>query len=445
MKTPIADFVREYSTRGATRMHMPGHKGKPLVGPEAHDITEIDGADVLFSPKGIILESEENASRLFGTGRTVYSTEGSSLSIKAMLSLLFMRTGRSEKKPLVLAARNAHKAFLCAAALLDFDIEWIRGESLIHQELTRDDAVSAIERCQRKPDALYVTSPDYLGGVTDIAMLADECHKRGILLLVDNAHGAYLKFLPKDNHPITLGADMCCDSAHKTLPVLTGGGYLHISKAAPSEFLKLADEAMSLFASTSPSYLILESLDLANKYIDEAFKAKLDTLLPKINSARHKIEALGIPTVGNEELKITLAPTQYGYTGTDIGKIFKENGIYIEFCDRDFATLMISTETTSDELDLLVQILKGLKKRVPIDTHSPTMPTPRSAMSPREAMLSPSESVPVRDALGRVLSSASVSCPPAVPILISGEVIDEAAIRVFEYYGIDSLRVVKRI
>lgn len=111
---------------------------------------------------------------------------------------------------------------------------------------------------------VYLTSPDYYGREADIAAIAKEVHGRGGLLLVDNAHGAHLRFLPEDRHPMRLGADLCCDSAHKCLPVLTGGGYLHSNLPVVKEELKAA---MALFGSTSPSYLILASLDLCNRYL----------------------------------------------------------------------------------------------------------------------------------------------------------------------------------
>ena len=102
---------------------------------------------------------------------------------------------------------------------------------------------------------MYVTSPDYLGGMQDVAALAEVCHRYGTLLAVDNAHGAYLRFLRPSRHPLDLGADLCCDSAHKTLSVLTGGAYLHIARTAPTSLAENAKEALALFGSTSPSYL----------------------------------------------------------------------------------------------------------------------------------------------------------------------------------------------
>ncbi len=125
MDTPIVDFVRGYAQSGISCLHMPGHKGQSLLGFEPLDLTEIRGADELYEPEGIIAQSESNATRLFGTQHTYYSTEGSSQCIRAMLCLALQAAPRTGKRPVLLAARNAHKALLYAAALLDFDIQWL--------------------------------------------------------------------------------------------------------------------------------------------------------------------------------------------------------------------------------------------------------------------------------------------------------------------------------
>ena len=128
MNTPIRDFVARYAESGVSRLHMPGHKGKGPLGCEALDITEVAGADALYEASGIIAESEANAASLFGTRRTLYSTEGSSQCIRAMLYLALTSRGQGNGRPVALAARNAHKAFLFAAALCDFDVEWLYPE-----------------------------------------------------------------------------------------------------------------------------------------------------------------------------------------------------------------------------------------------------------------------------------------------------------------------------
>ena len=128
----------------------------------------------------------------------------------------------------------------------------------------------------RTPFGVYLTSPDYLGFVQDVAGLSAVCHAHGLPLLVDNAHGAYLHFLKEGSrHPIQLGADLCCDSAHKTLPVLTGGAYLHLGPSVQADEAAVRN-ALALFGSTSPSYLILQSLDAANAILADSFREKLD-------------------------------------------------------------------------------------------------------------------------------------------------------------------------
>ena len=229
MDTPICDFVRNYDRKNSLRLHMPGHKGTSFLGMEHLDIAEIDGADSLYEASSIIARSEENASRLFGC-KTLYSTEGSSQCIRAMLYLVQLYARQNGQRSRIAAGRNAHKTFLTAAALLDLEVDWLYPKDntgYLSCHLTAEDISSYLEKAADKPVAIYLTIPDYLGNLVDIAVIAEVCHKNGVLLAVDNAHGAYLKFLPQTQHPMDLGSDLCCDSAHKTLPVLTGGAYLN--------------------------------------------------------------------------------------------------------------------------------------------------------------------------------------------------------------------------
>ena len=296
METPIIDFVMQYANGNKRRLHMPGHKGQSFLGPEKFDITEIDGADVLYSENGIIAESENNATRIFGTGKTLYSAGGSSLSVRAMLYLVTLYARNCGKENLIAAFRNVHKTYVTASSLLDFDTVWLypaESQGIASCIITPEEVDAKISSMKKKPAALYVTSPDYLGNIADIAGLSHVCKKHGMLLAVDNAHGAYLNFLPENIHPMALGADICCDSAHKTLPVLTGGGYLHISKNAPCEILENAQRAMMNFASTSPSYLILQSLDLANKYVTDGYCERLADFCTKVSELKRVLKDAG--------------------------------------------------------------------------------------------------------------------------------------------------------
>ena len=440
MNTPICDFVREYADRSPLRLHMPGHKG---AGEYALDVTEIDGADSLYEASGIIRESEQNAGRLFGAD-TFYSTEGSSLCIRAMLFLATVHAKEHGKRAHILAGRNAHKTFLSAAALLDFDLSWLtprQQNGYLACPVTAEDAERAIKKTN--PTALYLTSPDYLGNRLDIKAIAKICKQYGILLLVDNAHGAYLKFLEPSQHPVDLGADLCCDSAHKTLPVLTGGAYLHISKDAPKSFGTEAKRALSLFGSTSPSYLILESLDAANRYLADGYPQKLEAFSRALDACKARLAAHGYTLVGNEPLKLTLATKPYGYTGNELADGLAEKNIICEFSDPDYLVLMFTPEQGQTAIACVESALLGIDRKVPIQQAPPSSGTAEPVMSPREAMLAPSETVPTELAEGRVLASASVGCPPAVPIAICGERITNAAIEAFRYYGITQISVIR--
>ena len=329
-------MLKEYSDRDILRLHMPGHKGRL----HESDITEIDGADSLFEASGVIYESEKNAGEIFGAD-TFYSTEGSSLSIRAMVHLLCLYAKETGREPIILAARNAHKSFISAVALTFAKVKWMvakETKSYLCCPITKKEAEDYILGCDTPPVAMYLTSPDYLGNVLDIKGIKEVCTKHGVLLLVDNAHGAYLKFLKESRHPIDLGADMCCDSAHKTLEVLGGGGYLHISKNAPRFFKERAKEAMSLFASTSPSYLILSSLDRVNSLLSGEFSNILTTFIGKLTVFKEEIKDIGYEDISAEPLKITIYAKSYGYLGSELSEELKKCGIYCEFYDRDYET-----------------------------------------------------------------------------------------------------------
>ncbi len=445
MNTPIVDFVKAYAQSGKARFHMPGHKGVSFFGPESLDITEIGGADELYVPEGIILESERNAASLFGSAATLYSAGGSTQSIQAMLFLAFMAADKKHK-PYVLAGRNAHKAFVYAAAKLDFDIKWLYPQNacgICSCIITAAELEAQLGKCEQKPFAVYITSPDYLGGISDIRSLSAVCRSYGVPLLVDNAHGAYLAFCEENLHPIKLGADMCCDSAHKTLPVLTGGGYLHIAADDSYGFAANAVRAMSVFGSTSPSYLIMQSLDLCNRYICEKIQNDIRICSARVTRVREVMNKNGIKDISCEPLKITADFKKYSADGFEcLADYFRSYDIEPEYADSDFVVFMASPFNSEQDFERLeaafenIRLAKCIRKEV-------TFEMAERKMSVRDAVFALSEEIPVEKSEGRVCAAPSVSCPPAIPIAVSGEVITENHIDILRCYGIEKIAVVK--
>lgn len=433
MNTPIHDFLKEYSNSNTLRLHMPGHKGKYNL----HDITEIKGADSLFEADGIILDSEKNASKLFNTMATYYSTAGSTLSIQSMLFMV-KKDGRK-----LYAIRNVHRSFLNACVLLDLSVTWIypNYENTIISGSVSLQTIKETLLVDSSPKALYITSPDYYGMVADIKSIAKICHKSNTILLVDNAHGTLLNFLDVNIHPIHLGADMCSDSAHKMLPVLTGGGYLHINN---SDYVSMGKTAMSFFGSTSPSYLIMESLDLCNKYIQESLKSDLLRVIENIQKLKYRFKDRFCFANSKEPLHLTFLTWKTHQSGLDLANQLRRFNIECEYSDNQSLVLLFSPlddDVTFTRLSYALDNIHLVECNTNVDVLN--LPRLHSKMSMREAVFSNSETVPVDSSVNRVCAEVKVPCPPAIPIAVSGEVISLDCIKIFKNYGINSINVVK--
>ena len=468
MTTPIVDFVRRYAQSGTSRLHMPGHKGQSLLGFEPWDITEIKGADELYGADGIIAQSEANATRLFGTVHTYYSTEGSSQCIRAMLCLALQAAPAAGQRPVLLAARNAHKALLYAAALLDFDIQWLWPApqdagalcSCPVSAAKLTGVLQGLAQQGKRPFGVYITSPDYLGGVQDIAALTEVCKDFGVPLLVDNAHGAYLRFLPQGGqHPIALGAAMCCDSGHKTLPVVTGGAYLHLGKNAPVQDEAAVRNALALFGSTSPSYLILQSLDKCNQILSEGYPLRLlqccghlTRLRRELNEAAAAKHCPGPLVLESEPLKVTLDAAALGLSGTELAEKLRAAKIECEYADPRYLVLMFTPDNPPQDFERLsAAVLRIAEELVgpvtlPEETVGEFADLERGLhrrCTIRQAVFAPQEQLPAEQAVGRICAMPTVSCPPAIPIVVSGEQITPAAAAWMKRYHVEEVSVIR--
>lgn len=444
MNMPICDFLRDYAEKDYLRCHMPGHKGiacgekglpKDMF---SLDITEISGADSLFEAEGIIAESEGNMSALYNTAETVYSAAGSTLCIQAMLALM------KQENRKIFAVRNVHRAFLNACALLGLDVEWIYPvytDGILSGKTDSDDVEKALSSVGGNA-CLYVTSPDYTGRIADIPKLSEICHRYGARLLVDNAHGAHLAFMPENIHPMALGADLCCDSAHKMLPALTGAAMLHTSSIEYKGRLK---QAMSLFASTSPSYPMMASLDMCCGYIDSRIKKDIADNIGFIADFEGSFEGRLIFAEG-DPFHITIRAAASGISGIELSRRLRENGVECEYSDSDIIVLLMSPMNRKNDYTALSERLEkalSLCGKTAPSADSFTLPVAKKAMGIRQAVFAPSENISAENAEGRICGAVKVPCPPAVPITVSGEIISREHINIFKKYGISSVNVVK--
>jgi arginine/lysine/ornithine decarboxylase len=234
---------------------------------------------------------------------------------------------------------------------------------------------------------------------------------------------------------------MCCDSAHKTLPVLTGGAYLHLAGHLPSQYAANAKNALALFGSTSPSYLIMASLDLCNNTLAENYAERLAQTVACIGQTKQKLTQAGWQVEQSDPLRITIRAPQ-GCTGTELTDRLRRHGIECEYADRLFVVLMLTPNNGEKELEQLVDALGTNSNPQAEKVLLPQICT-QQAVSIRQAMFLPHESVAVQEAEGRICGTPAVSCPPAIPIVISGERITRQAIELFGYYDICQVDVLK--
>ncbi len=433
MSTPLYSALLRHREGGRASFHTPGHKNSLSALPAdlySLDFTELPDTDSLFEASGPILEAEEQAAVLFGTKRTCLSAGGCTLCIQAMLRLAAPYGGK------VLCGRVVHRSAVNAMALLGIEPVWTMPRG-IAAEVGRHPEVRAV----------YVTSPNYYGQLLDIPAIAKECRARDIPLLVDNAHGTHLMFTRPKLHPLSLGASMTADSAHKTLGVLTGGAWLQIGDKAYADEAK---SAMALFGSTSPAYPVMASLDLAREWLEthpDAF-AKLQDTVEDIRLAAVS-RGIALPEGPCDPARVTLDVSSVGLTGAQAAERFRAAGVEPEYADSSYVVLIPSPFNTPEDFGRLKVAVLSLPAGRPLpvaDTVRFAMPFPEivpAAVPLREALLAETKTVPLDGACGQIAAEAACPCPPGVPVVMPGERVTKEASDFLRNYGFLQIKVLK--
>lgn len=449
-KAPLAAALQAHIDRKTTSFHTPGHKGqapvlKSLEGLSA-DLTELPDTGSLYDGGDAIEAAEIEAARAFGAGSTFFSAGGCTLCIQTMLLLGAGAGGR------VLMARNAHRSAVHTAALLGLDLVWLWPEGSEKPGFPQPDVESVENALKDDPHirAVYVTSPDYYGNLCDVEGLAAVCRRAGVPLLVDNAHGSHLGAFGR--HPLALGAAMTADSAHKTLPVLTGGAWLHIRPDLPVSRTE-AKAAMALFGSTSPSFPVLASLDLARCWWEEEGPAAFRQLARRVAALRRAAQETGMvrpafshrPEELRDPVRLTLDGEPGGLSGGQLGAYFRRAGCEPEYTDARYAVFIPTPFNTPEELERLERAIRRLPAAAAAIrreesggafTPFPQTGRPEAVLSLREALLRPCETVPIEKAAGRAAARTVCPCPPGIAAAVPGERISPALAGALKNWGI---------
>ena len=443
--TPLYTALQNYLKKDRISFHTPGHQGRFLPRDLYDmDLTELPDTDSLFEASGPIAEAEKQARELFHSRATFFSAGGCTLCIQAMFRLAAPQGGK------VISSRVIHRSAVNTMALLGIEPVWVlprpdAGPCLAGR-LHPEDVQRALQE-NRDARAVYVTSPDYYGVLSDISGIARVCHEYGVPLLVDNAHGTHLALLGR--HPLALGADMTACSAHKTLPVLTGGAFLNIGEtplAKKFQFAERAKEAMALFGSTSPAYPVMVSLDLAREWEMKNGQREWQRLAQRVEKMKDtaKKKGLLVPEGKTDPTRLAVGTLPLGMTGQEAAEYFRSQGIEPEHEDGAYVVCITNPLHTQEELDQLekaIQTLPGSPCPLEENPAIPSLPPVRK--SPREAVLAFQERVPLLEAVGRIAGEAACPCPPGVPIVMPGEEITKECMGFLNRYSLDEISVLK--
>ncbi len=440
----LYEDLKQFRKKAKISFHIPGHKGGAGLNPEwvkdafSLDVTEFDETDDLQHPAGILRDAQERASKVFGAGASYYLTGGSSLGLQAAILAACKPGGK------LLVDRTCHKAVVSALVLTGCVPVFLSPEFDEERGIyTRISPASVKTILEEEPEivGMVLTSPTYYGVCSPIGEIAEILHKKEKFLLVDEAHGAHVTFHPAlPESALSQGADGVIQSAHKTLPALGQTSLLHLGQDFRISKEK-TESSLRLLMTTSPSYLLMSSMDEAIAAMERCGQALLSILLREIAIMKKAIREQGILDFEDQEtlgcpqdgLRLVVDFRKSSLSGFDAATLLKEAyGIYPEMADSCHVVLIVTASNTVEELQSLKEALLAIAAPGKGNSPMPPLPMPKMQRSPREAWMSPKEKVSFRDALGRVAADTVAVCPPGGALLLPGQYIDEEILAYFE-------------
>ena len=474
-RMPLLDALLHYADSGVTRFHMPGHKGGVAVNDRlaqafgnrtlAMDATGVLGLDDLHQPGGVIAEAQELAADAFGADHTFFLVGGTSAGVQAMV-LAACNPGDE-----IIVGRNLHKSAQAGLVLGGAKPVYLQpevDESLGISLGVTPEAVAAAIRSHPQARAVLVVSPTYHGVTSDLASIARLAHDTGMMLLVDEAHGAHFSFhqaFPMS--ALEAGADMCAHGIHKVLGGLTQASMLHAKGVRPD--LPRLRRVLQMLQSTSASYLLLASLDAARR--DAALQGErlLSGPLEWARRLRREVRRLeplttfGLEVVGRpgchglDELKVNVNVSGLGLAGQEAEVCLRDRwNIQAEMSDLVSVLFMLGPGSRPHDVERLLTALAALvavpekARKAPLSRGQSVTPRsnavgvpplPPMALTPREAFFQPAQPVLLREAVGLVAAELVTCYPPGIPIICPGEVVTPDILSHLELVAAAGLRV----
>lgn len=438
----MIDFLDSHRQKQPVSFHMPGHKGRTTLYKKygcgrftenmfGNDITEIPGADALQQPDGVIRNVMRNYADMYGAKHTELLVNGSSAGIIAAIMASVPIGGK------IIVGRNSHKSVFSALRLGGIRPVYVSPEVDAGYGLQAELSVDAVERALMEntdADAVLVTSPNYYGVLSDVGRLAKVIHSYGKILIVDQAHGAHLKFFDDLNGTKFaaegLDADIVIDSTHKTLLSFTGSAILNVcSDRVDADSIS---ELLRMLQTTSPSYLLMGSLD-ANERIMRTggmeIVGRWQEDLQYFYSRSREISGLTVVTGPKmDRTKINISMRELGISGDQLNSKLISEHIWPEMVHGDYVMLMTGAGNMRDDYSTVIALLKDISSKYGIgtrpDVEAPEIPEPiRSRLTLADIPVK-KEKMPLYMAEGRVLYEPLIPFPPGIPVACPGEILD---------------------
>ncbi|MCA9237189.1 MAG: aminotransferase class I/II-fold pyridoxal phosphate-dependent enzyme [Planctomycetales bacterium] len=456
-RAPLAEALAAHLDRGIYPFHTPGHKGgafappalAELIGPRAvrFDLPAMTATDNTLHPTTCVKDAQNLAAGLLGARETFFLTNGSSQGVAAAV-LACAPPGAVIAMP-----RNVHRSVGAALVLSGAVPRFIRQRALAECGALAVEVDALIETLEQepRPAAVLITRPSYYGLAGDLRPLAEACHERGVPLIVDEAHGAHLAFLPSGNLPPALaaGADVAIQSWHKTLGSLVGSAMLHVSRSALVDPQRVRD-ALNLVQTTSPNYLQLASLDLARQRLAAEGRELFAETAPRVAAIEDRLDALpGVQVIRPERdprladhqrdpLRVVVNVAETGWTGFDVEETLRQFQVEDEMADWFNVVLLFSPGDDAAACERLVAAFAHVSANPKLarlidaaTTQQLVQPIiPSAVMTPREAALGPKEDVALSSGMGRAAAEMVMVYPPGIPLLMPGELIQSETVAV---------------